>query len=201
MSATLTHSSRIPDHKVHPVFAGRWSPRAYTGEAISDADLFTAFEAARWSPSAGNAQPWRFIYAKRDSAAWLKFFDLLAEVNKRWAVQSAALVVVISQKLRRDQSGVLQPSKFHSYDTGAAWQSFALQASLLGWSTRGIGGFDRDKARAVLNIPDDYHVEAALTIGRQADSSILPPELQEKEKPTGRLPVSELIFEGGFKAA
>ena len=49
--------ARTTDHAVDPLFLNRWSPRAFTGEAIDEALLMRLFEAARWAPSASNLQP------------------------------------------------------------------------------------------------------------------------------------------------
>lgn len=204
-TATLTpptpKTSRKTDHAVHTLFVDRWSPRAYTGEAIPDSLLNTFFEAARWAPSSSNAQPWRFLYSKRGSASWPIFFDLLAEGNRKWAVNASVLVVVVSQKSKLDRNGVVQPNKTHSFDSGAAWQNIALQAHLSGWGTRAIGGFDREKARTALNVPDEFAVEAVIAIGKPTDKSVLPAEFHEREVPNSRQPITELIFDGGFKKA
>lgn len=194
----LSGAARKVDHAIHGLFAERWSPRAYTGEPIPDAVLFAAFEAARWAPSGGNDQPWRFLYAKRDSAAWPVFFDLLLPGNQRWADKAAALIVIVSKRIKLGRDGVPAASKSHSFDAGAAWQNFALQAHLSGWATRAIGGYDRDKARSALRVPDDYALEAAVAIGRPGDRSLLPADLQEREIPTGRHPLKDLVFAGGF---
>lgn len=198
---TTVPTSRIPDHAIHPLFAERWSRRAYTGEEIPDSVLFTLFEAARWAPSSSNAQPWRFLYSKRGSLSWPRFFDLLAEGNRKWAFNASALVLLVSQRTKIDRNGVLQQSKTHSFDTGAAWQNLALQAHLAGWGTRAIGGFDRDKARAVLNVPADFAVEAVVAIGKPAHLATLSQEFQEKEVPNSRIPLKDLVFVGGFPEA
>ena len=66
----LEHNGRQADHPVSPMFLDRWSPRALSGETIPLETLLTIFEAARWAPSASNSQPWRFVYARRDTPAW-----------------------------------------------------------------------------------------------------------------------------------
>src|SRR5689334_18618950 len=56
-----------------PALAERWSPRSFDPAAPVDEDkLRAALEAARWSPSANNTQPWRFIVARRGSEAFEK---------------------------------------------------------------------------------------------------------------------------------
>ena len=70
------------------------SPRAFSNEPISETQLLTLFEAARWAPSSYNAQPWRFIYARRDSKHWPRFLGLLSAYNQSWARNAAALVIL-----------------------------------------------------------------------------------------------------------
>ena len=90
--------TRTPTQEINPVFVNRWSPRGMTGEEINEDDLMALFEAARWAPSSYNNQPWRFIYAKRNTESWKKLFGLLVEGNKMWAKDSAALVVLYLAK-------------------------------------------------------------------------------------------------------
>ena len=134
---------REPEHDSDPIFHRRWSPRAMSGETLSDDEINTLFEAARWAPSCFNEQPWRFLYARTGTPGWDRFFDLMVEGNQRWAKNAALLVVVISREtFERNDS----PSPTHSYDAGAAWQSFALQGSSMGLVVHGMTGFDYDAA-------------------------------------------------------
>lgn len=187
---------RKPENEIDPLFFNRWSPRSMSGEDIGREDLMRLFEAARWAPSSNNNQPWRFLYAHRDTDAWAVFFDLLVEANRTWAKRAAALIVVVSKKTF-DHNG--KPSITHSYDTGAAWQSAALQGSRMGLVVHGMQGFNYDKARAVLNVPDEFQVEAMIAVGKPGMKEDLPPALQEREFPSGRKNVSEIAFEGGFR--
>jgi nitroreductase len=125
------------------------------------------------------------------------FLGLLNPNNQRWAEKASVLILFVSKKTTT-RNGEVVPSKSHSFDTGAAWQNLSLQAILKGWHTHGIGGFDREKARVELKVPDDFQVEAVVAIGKQGEKSALAPELQEKETPNNRLPLKDLIFEGGF---
>ena len=98
---------RTPDRPIDPLFVDRWSPRAMSGEPISQEELLRLFEAARWAPSSGNSQPWRMLYAHRDSEHWPRFFGLLAEGNKTWCVHAAVLVVFVSQTRREGSDRLL----------------------------------------------------------------------------------------------
>jgi len=197
MTALPRSAGRQADHPVDPLFIERWSRRAYTGEPVPDAVLFTVLEAARWAPSGGNSQPWRFIYSHRGSASWGAFFDLLLPGNQRWAAYASALILLASETTRlRDGQRVKATS--HSFDAGAAWAQLALQAEKLGWSARAIGGFEKEKARLALGVPDDLSLEVVIALGKPAGAAMLPADLLEKEAPTSRLPLSALAFEGRF---
>jgi nitroreductase len=190
---------RKADHPIDKLFLQRWSPRAFTGEEISVETLLTILEAARWAPSAYNAQPWRFLYARRHTPSWGLFLSLLGDFNRLWAEKAAALVVIVSQTAMTPPGSDKQvPSYSHSFDAGSAWTYLALQGMLSGWATHAMTGFDRDRALVELNVPEGYRVEAAVAIGRQGEASSLPENLAAREKPNDRLPLKGLVFEGGF---
>ena len=188
---------RQPDHPVESLISHRWSPRAMSGERLSEAELMTLFEAARWAPSSFNEQPWRFVYAERQGGHWERFFDLLSENNRRWAGAAAVLVVVLS-RTSFERNG--NPSRTHSYDTGAAWQNLALQGCRMGLVVHGMAGFDYEKARDMLEVPEAFAVEAMIAVGRPAPAEVLPDSLREREFPSGRKPVVEFAFPGVFRA-
>ncbi|BCM24323.1 nitroreductase family protein [Methyloradius palustris] len=192
-------NQRITEYDINPIFIQRWSPRAFTGEAIDESLLFSLFEAARWAPSANNSQPWRFIYAKRDSAHWHALLGLTNENNQRWAAKAGAIVALIS-KTSHIRNGETEPSPLrnHSLDAGAAWTSLALQALYAGLATHAIGSFDREKAREVLSIPEGFHIEILIAIGKQAERDSLPADLQAREQPTPRQSLSQFVAEGSF---
>jgi nitroreductase len=187
---------RKADYPVDPLFVDRWSPRAMSGESLSQDELFALFEAARWAPSAGNTHPWRILYAHRDTAQWPLFFDLLVDRNKAWCHNAAVLLLFIS-RTTHEQTG--RPLKTHSYDTGAAWENLALQGTLKGLVVHGMAGFDYARAKTELNIPDDFHVEAMAAVGKPGPLTVLPEDFQARESPNTRRPISEVVFEGVYR--
>jgi nitroreductase len=196
-----TANSRTAAHAIDPLFLERWSPRAFTGEPISEAELMTLFEAARWAPSSFNSQPWRFIWARRDTGHWPRLLGLLSEYNRSWARNAAALVVLISKTTMLPRGADKDvPSVTHSLDAGAAWQNLALQATRSGWAAHGMAGFDMPRAAVELGVPFGYRVEAAIAIGRRGDKSVLPESLQAREVPSDRLPLAQIVSEGRFTA-
>jgi nitroreductase len=186
---------RKPEQDINEIFFNRWSPRAMSGEEIGQAELFSLFEAAKWAPSSNNNQPWRFLYARRNTAHWEKFFSLLTESNQIWAKNAAVLIVVIS-KTTFDSN---KPARTHSYDTGAAWANLALQGSFQGLAVHGMQGFDYDRAQELMHIPDTYKVEAMIAVGKKGKKDDLPAYLQERESPSPRKSLSEIAMEGGFR--
>lgn len=173
----------------------RWSPRAFDeSAAISDEELMTMFEAARWAPSAYNDQPWRFVYAKRGTPEWDALFNVLVPFNQGWTKDAAVLIVVVSRNTFEpsEKAGNNTPSVTHSFDTGAAWQNLALQAYDLGWIAHGMSGFDYKKAAQAIELPEGWSVEAMVAIGKHQPD-------KRKEEPSTRKPLSELVFEGKFR--
>jgi len=186
---------READYPVDELFLDRWSPRAMSGEELAEDDLMTLFEAARWAPSSYNNQPWRILYARRGTEHWQTFFDLLVEGNKVWAKNAAALLLFVS-KTTFDFNGQTYPT--YSFDTGAAWENLALQGWRKGLVVHGMQGFDYERARAELKIPDGFRVEAMAAVGKPGDPSELPEKSQEMETPSGRRRLAETICEGQF---
>src|SRR5437764_8110244 len=111
---------RKPDYPIESLFVRRWSPRAMSGEPISEKELLTLFEAARWAPSTYNEQEWRFLYSPRASQHWPAFFGLLMDANKVWCQRAAVLVVVLSHKVFTRNGS---PNPVHTFDSGAAFEN------------------------------------------------------------------------------
>ena len=189
-----TSNGRTADHPIASIFLDRWSPRAFTGEPISDADLALLFEAARWAPSSSNQQPWRFLYAKRDTPSWALFFDPIVDGNKGWAAGASALIAIVSKRMIAAKGDRPERENYnHSFDTGAAWAYLALQASLSGWVAHAMGGFDVPRAIKDLGIPDDYRIECMLAIGRYAAPT------ENAAAPNTRSAQSSFVREGAFR--
>ena len=186
---------RTPARAIQPIFVRRWSPRAMSGAPVSADDLATVFEAARWAPSTYNEQEWRFLYAHREGAHWQTFFDLLVEGNQAWCHRAGVLVVVVSHTVFARNG---KPNRVHTFDAGAAWENLALQGCSMGLVVHGMMGFDYDRAKTALRVPDDYAVEAMIAIGHPGDPNDLPEALRKIETPSQRKPVEEISREGTF---
>ncbi len=180
------HPSTMPETvELHPVIAHRWSPRAFTDERIEPQVLRSLFEAARWSASCFNEQPWRFVIATKDQPEeFQKLLDVLVPANQQWASQAWVLGVTVG-KTTFTHNG--KPNRYGLHDAGAALASLATQASSLGLQAHGMGGFHHDKAREDFGIPEDYELGAAFAVG-YVDPGEVPPATRTRK------PLEELVF-------
>ncbi len=184
--------NREPDYDISPMFIHRWSPRAL-GREMEEDELKALFEAARWAPSSYNNQSWRFIYATHEDEEYEKFVDLMNEFNAGWAEPGYALIVLASKKTF-DHNG--EESITHSFDTGSAWENLALEAARRGLIAHGMQGFDYEGAKEVLDIPDEFEVEAMIAVGSKEDEQALDEDIQVN--PNGRKSMDEIVSKGSF---
>jgi nitroreductase len=192
-------AARQTETDVSPLFVQRWSPRAFTDEAIEEGELLRLLEAGRWAPSSMNNQPWRFIYALRGTPEWGPIHAALVPFNQEWSARAAALVVVLSNtQMVSPYTGSVQANRTHSFDAGAAWMSVALEATLTGWSTHAMSGVDFETLQANIAAPAEFNVEAVFAVGRQGTRESLAPALAEREVPSTRLPLAALAARGRF---
>jgi len=183
---------REPKYDIDPLFVNRYSPRALERD-MDEEDLMACFEAARWAPSSYNNQSWRFVYATHEDSEWDKLNGFINEFNQSWAENGYALVVVLS-KTTFDHNG--EDSITHSFDTGAAWENFALEAAKRDLAAHGMQGIHYDKIEEELDVPEGFEVEMMIAIGSKGDESELDEEVQAN--PNGRKDIEEIVSKGSF---
>ncbi|MEO8723168.1 MAG: nitroreductase family protein [Sphingobium sp.] len=192
-------TNRQAAYPIHSVFTDRWSPRAFDAKPISQDQLMTLLEAARWAPSSFNFQPWRIVYAHRNDANWATLLAPLIPFNQMWAGNASVLMYFISDTLTHTGNPKeATASHSHSFDVGAAWAQLGLQATHMGLYAHGMTGVDFDAARTALKVPDRFRIEAAVAVGHKADPSVLLEGLRDKEVPSDRKPIAEFAFAGTF---
>jgi nitroreductase len=180
---------RVPEWDIDSMFTDRWSPRALSPEPLSERELRTLFEAARWAPSCFNEQPWLFVYATAPEQR-RRLLACLAHKNQSWAGQ-APLVMFILARRTFQKSG--KENRHAPYDAGAAWMALALQARKLGLYAHAMAGFNIEKAHEALGASkEEYHVMAAIAVGRKTDDAGLPEDLRAMESPNSRKPHAEV---------
>jgi nitroreductase len=181
------------DHPIHDLLSERWSPRAFADRPVEEFKLHSLFEAARWAASGGNQQPWHFIVASKENADdHARLVDTLWERNAIWAQNAPVLILVVAKLYDR-------PGKEYIsfYDVGMAAGNLVTQAVHLGLVTHQMGGFDADKARASLGIPDGYQPLTMMALGYPDTPDKLPDDLRERElAPRSRKPQEEFVFRG-----
>lgn len=192
MTKFLTRESTYP---IEESILSRMSGRAFSQERLTEEELLSLFEAARWAPSSYNNQPWRFVYARRGDKEWDTFFNVLVDFNKSWCKDADTLVVVITRDNFEHNDKFSRTSQF---DTGAAWMNLAMQAHEKDFTAHGMEGFDYDKIKQDLQIPQGFTVNAMVAIGKKGKKEDLSKELQEKEVPSPRKPLNEIISKGKF---
>ncbi|WP_019882625.1 MULTISPECIES: nitroreductase family protein [unclassified Methylophilus] len=187
----------ITQQAIHELLANRWSGRAYdAGKAVSQEQVVSLLEAARWAPSCFGDQPWRYVFCNKadNMQAWQAAFDCLVPGNQGWAVNAPVLLLICADTLFGHND---KPNKWAAYDTGAATENLCLQATALGLMAHQMGGFDADKARTTFKVPERYQILAMVTVGYQAAIEGLSEEDKAREVAArSRKPLDELFFNG-----
>lgn len=178
---------------LHELLSQRRSPRAFSERSIEPSTIMSLFEAARWSPSSANEQPWNFIAAtKSDTRVYTTVAESLMEGNRRWALQAPLLVVGIAQSTYL-KSG--KPYGHAWYDLGQSVAHMTIQATAMGLSVHQMGGFDANQLRSRLSIPAGYDVVVVLAIGYAEHPATLPDDLRSREEaPRMRKPLEAFVF-------
>lgn len=186
---------------IEELLARRWSSRAIDADRPVARDaLLALLEAARWAPSSGNSQPWRFVVwdRTRDPAAWRRAFDALEPGNQVWVVRAPLLIVVCADRLDRKD----RPNRFAGHDAGLATQNLLLQASALGLVAHPMAGYDAAALRAVAEVPERFETFAMVAIGHPGDPALLEERHRLKEPaPRERRALAESAFEGSWGRA
>jgi nitroreductase len=178
---------------VLPIFHERWSARAFADRDVPEADLKRVFEAARWTASSNNEQPWRFIVGQRGTETHEKIRQTLLGFNQPWAGKAPVLIVgVVKMRFERNDA----PNTYALYDLGAASSYLTLQAAALGMTTHQMGGFDRGKSRELLGIPEGYEFGATIAMGYQDEPETLGSEelIKREMAPRARKKLGEIVF-------
>lgn len=184
-------------HEIYALLKQRYSPRVFDEEPISKKDMNQLFEAARWSASCNNWQPWRFVYGFKGEEGYNKIYDCLDEFNQSWADNAPVLMLTAYKEKTPDGK-----DNFHAlHDLGLAMGSMTMQAQYKSIAVHHMAGFDWEKAKEVFTVPQGYHFATAVAIGRfGGDLEKLPEDLQRQEKSEReRMPQEDFAFENHWK--
>jgi nitroreductase len=183
------------DYPILNALAERWSPYGFEDRSVSEADLRSLFEAARWAASSYNEQPWNYLVATREnSQEFGRLLSCLVEANQAWAKAAPVLVLgVVSLRFAKNN----QDNRAAVHDLGLAAGNLLVEATTRGLSVHQMIGILPDKAREVYRIPEHFEVWTAMAIGYKADPAKLPDALKERDlAPRQRKPLREFVFTG-----
>jgi nitroreductase len=182
-------------HPILQVLAERWSPYGFEDRSVSEADLRSLFEAARWAASSYNEQPWNYLVATRENPQEFgRLLSCLVEANQAWAKAAPVLVLGIVH-LRFAKNN--QDNRAAVHDLGLAAGNLVAEATARGLSVHQMIGILPDKAREIYQIPEHFEAWTAMAIGYKADPAKLPDALKERDlAPRQRKPLSEFVFTG-----
>ena len=186
-------------HPIEELLRRRWSPRAFAERLVEPEKLASIFEAARWSASCFNEQPWNFIVATRDDPAeFARLLSCLVDGNQAWATRAPVLMVSVA-RLNFAQND--KPNRTAIHDVGLATAHLILQAMAMGLFVHPMAGFYPDKVRELYGVPDGYEPVVAIAIGYPGDPATLSESLSQRElAPRTRKAQEEFTFRGRFRA-
>jgi len=183
------------DYPIQKTLGERWSPYGFEDRPVSEADLCSLFEAARWAASSYNEQPWNYLVATREnSPEFARLLSCLMDANQTWAGAAPVLVLgIVSMRFAKNQ----QDNRAAVHDLGLAAGNLVVEATARGLSVHQMIGILPDKAREIYQIPAHFEAWTALAIGYKADPAKLPAALRERDlAPRQRKPLSEFVFTG-----
>ncbi len=182
-------------YPVHDLIRNRWSPRAFSSRRVDPEVLARLLEAARWAASCFNEQPWRFVVATTDQPdLHARLAQCLVEANRVWAEKAPVLMLSVAclQFARNAKT-----NRHAGHDVGLAMGNLSAQATAEGLYLHQMAGFDVERARRELKIPNACEPMAMAAIGYLGDAADLPEGPREKEAlPRNRKPLKELVFQG-----
>ena len=183
--------------KVHKLITDRWSPRAFDKRTVDYDKIHLLFEAAKWAPSARNAQPWRFIFATNEMSDYKVLIDLMSEANQSWATTAPLLVMPLAQVISTYKN---RPNRLAFYETGMAVGNLLTQATAMGLMVHQLSGYDEERAKEILVIPTRYEPMSILAIGYKGEPAKLPSDVAAWEKrERTRLEMSKFLVQGKCK--
>ena len=191
----MDHKHASNTFPIHELLKKRWSPRAFENQFIEPDLVRSLFEAARWSPSASNIQPWHFILGLKGDETYASIASTLVEFNLLWATRAPLLFISVYNEY--NAQGIHNPNAL--YDLGQSVAHLTVQASSHGLYVHQMSGFDLEKAKALFDIPEGYKAATVTAVGYMGDYNDLHPNLIAGETSTReRRMLNDTVFSGKF---
>ncbi len=181
------------EYAIQEVLSKRWSPYAFSDRVVSEEDLRSLFEAARWAASSYNEQPWSYIVATRSRGSeFERILSCLVEGNQAWAKAAPVLALGVAT-LNFKRNGKANKAALH--DLGLAAGNLVLEATARDLCVHQMIGILPDRARELYEIPDGSEAVTGIAIGYAGDPNSLPEELKQRDlTPRERKPLRDFVF-------
>ncbi len=185
---------KLTDNKypINKIITERWSTRSFDGKPVEEDKINSVLEAARWAPSAFNAQPWRFIVGVKNSKEYNNILSTLVDWNIQWAKNAPVLILNVAEK-KFSHNGTSNPT--YKYDLGQAVAIMSIEATNQGLFTHQMTGFNSDKAHQLFNLNEDLDVVSVTALGYYSPNAVIPEDIAKLEKnPRERKNVEDMLI-------
>lgn len=143
-TATIITKMAKADYPISEIISRRWSAKAFSTKHVEKSKLLSILEAARWTPSSRNEQPWRYIVFTNSNPEKLKKAQSVLKETNDYAKRASILICAITKRTYSDNE---IPNRLHFHDLGAANENMFLEAFNQGLIMHEMGGFDLQKAK------------------------------------------------------
>ncbi len=175
----------------HRLVAARRSLRAYSSRPVEPEKVERMLEAARWSPSCGNRQSWRFVVVGRDAPTRGAVEEAL-DAGNAWARRAPVLIVAGAG--RRD-GAVVESREYYLVDAGTSLMSLIYRGVDQGLLVHPMAGWKEAPLRAALGLPDAFAPMAVVAVGYAGKPEELDEATRRKdERPRVRKPLGEIAY-------
>jgi nitroreductase len=193
-SAVQNRKTATPDRAILDLFTKRWSPRAFADRPVEPEKIRRMLEAARWTMSSYNEQPWRYVVASRheDPDAYERLLGVLNEGNQSWA-KNAPVLMMSFYKTTFSANG--NDNRCAPHDLGAASAALTFQATAMDLYVHQMAGIRKDAVRETYDLPAGVEPMAGLAVGYLGDPQMLDEGKRKAEQsPRSRRSIEDFAF-------
>ncbi|MGE5700302.1 MAG: thioesterase family protein [Deltaproteobacteria bacterium] len=177
------------------LIAARRSLRAFADRPVEPGKIERMLDAARWSPSSANRQPWRFVVVEKGDSR-RPLLEGALDPGNSWAKRAPVLIV---SGARREDGSVVESREYYLHDTGLATMSLLYRGADQGLLVHPMAGWKEGPLKAALSMPDDFRPIAVVAVGYPGRREDLDEETRKKdERPRVRKETGEIAFIGRF---
>ncbi len=171
------------------VIASRASRRAYTDRPVEPEKIERMIDAARWAPSSGNKQPWRFVIVEKGDPTRSAVEEALDPGNS-WAKRAPVLIVAGA---RKEDGSVVETREYFHHDTGLATMSLVYRGVDQGLLVHPMAGWREEPLKKALSLPGDFRPISVVAVGYAGKPEDLDEETRKKDsRPRVRKEAAEI---------